>query len=175
MESNRSNMVRSALKIFLALSAGAVVPALVVVLLYAVSDVAVMRAEGSLSSDLGVVLRSQVSSASIVFLFALAFTASHAFIFGIPLVLLGIRLRAIHWWSCIPVAPLIGIIPSTVLAGWDFISSQPIGAVLFAGLGAIGGLTFWLVWHFWDRRTPATSTAAPVADLAPASQPPAEG
>ena len=84
----------------------------------------------------------------IAFLIAFAFTAAHALVLGSPSLLLGIRLHAIRWWSCLLFSFLIGFIPSAWASGASFLDAWPMGI-----LGAIGGLTFWLLWHFWVRRS----------------------
>ena len=158
MEANRSSKLQLALKTLLALLAGAVVPALIVAV---VATVSITKADAP--SSAGSVLLTVLSTAGITFLFALAFTAAHAFILGLPMVLLGIKLHAIRWWSCILVSFVIGFVPSALVSGSNFMSGAPIGGVL----GAIGGLTFWLVWHFWVQHLSAGAASAssePVAN-----------
>ncbi len=72
----------------------------------------------------------------------------HVLIFGVPAFLLGLRFRAINWWTSVIVASAIGIMPLAILfsssSNFKFFNLLPLG--LF---GAIGGLTFWVLWRFW--------------------------
>jgi hypothetical protein len=158
MEANRSSKLQLALKTLLALLAGAVVPALIVAV---VATVSITKADAP--SGPGSVLLMVLSTAGITFLVALAFTAAHTFVLGLPMVLLGVKLRAIRWWSCILVSFVIGFVPSAWASGSNFLSGAPIGGAL----GVIGGLTFWLVWHFGVQRLSsgaASASSEPVAN-----------
>src|SRR5689334_3831648 len=89
----------------------------------------------------------RVLTYSSLFPFAFVVALIHSFLFGLPAFLLGFRLRAIYWWSCLIVAFLIGFAPSAMVA----LSSNR-GLLSLSGFGvpgAIGGLTFWLLWYFW--------------------------
>lgn len=132
------------LKSVLSLLAGAVVPALIIAVIFSVS--LARSPGGNAGADAKVV--ELLSGAVIVFLFALAFTAAHAFILGVPLALVLIRFRLVRWWTCLPGGFLIGAIPSA-WAVWPDLTSA---LVMGGGLGAIGGLTCWLAWHFLTRR-----------------------
>ncbi len=125
-------------KAFLALIIAAFVPAIVVSFFFSVSA---RSTEGS----------------GITLLIAFAFTLAHALVLGGPLLLLGIRLGAIRWWSCILAAFFIGFIPSAWASGASFLDAWPMGV-----LGAIGGFTFWLLWRLWIRRNAAVKASTAV-------------
>ena len=75
----------------------------------------------------------------------------HTLLIGIPAFLLGLRLHAISWWSCILVGFVIGSLPMAI---WTLAAWMPGAWKMFVpwGLfGAIGGFTFWLLWRFWIR------------------------
>ncbi len=131
-----NSKARTALKTFVALIAAAAVPALIVAGLYGITSGVLRDPPASAMSAMGTAL-----------LVSLAFTMSHAFILGLPLLLLGIKLRTIRWWSCVVVGLLIGFIPSAWVSAPDILSAWPI-----AVLGAIAGLIVWLLWHFWVQR-----------------------
>jgi hypothetical protein len=90
---------------------------------------------------------SSLSSGSIlvsviIFVAAYLIAGAHVLILGVPAFLLGKRLNAIHWWTCILVAFLIGGLPIGIWDGWR--NFLPFG--LF---GASAGFAFWLLWEFW--------------------------
>ncbi len=127
------------IKSLIALLGTAVVTAILVAILFAVSA-------------------QQLENIHIAFLFAFAFTAAYTFILGGPLLLLGAWRHAIHWWSCLLIGFLVGLVPSALIAGMPLFDAWPL-----ALFGAIGGLVFWLLWHFWVQRTEivvATSVAS---------------
>ncbi len=127
------------IKSLIALLGTAVVTAILVAILFAVSA-------------------QQLENIHIAFLFAFAFTAAYTFILGGPLLLLGAWRHAIHWWSCLLIGFLVGLVPSALIAGMPLFDAWPL-----ALFGAIGGLVFWLLWHFWVQRREivvATSVAS---------------
>ena len=67
---------------------------------------------------------------------------AHVLVLGVPAFLLGKRLNAIHWWTCIIVAFIIGGSPIAIWDGWS-------NFIHFGLFGASGGLAFWLLWEFW--------------------------
>jgi hypothetical protein len=77
------------------------------------------------------------------------------FILGLPLLLIGLKLRAIRWWSVLLVGFVIGYLPSAWSDNW----ATPLAYVSLGALGMIGALSFWLVWHFWVRRDSVTQPA----------------
>ena len=77
-----------------------------------------------------------------IFLGAYLVAGVHVLVLGVPAFLLGNRLNAIHWWTCILVAFLIGGSPIGIWDGWR-------SFILFALFGASGGFGFWLLWEFW--------------------------
>lgn len=81
-----------------------------------------------------------------LFLFAYLVAGAHTLILGIPAFLLGKWLNAIRWWTCVPVAFMIGGSPMAIWgqAGWAAFNSWGL-------FGAIGGLAFWLLWRFYVR------------------------
>jgi hypothetical protein len=70
----------------------------------------------------------------------------HTLILGIPAFLLGLRLDAISWWSCILVGFVIGLLPVTLLT-----QAPQVVFIPYRLCGAISGLGFWLLWRFWIR------------------------
>jgi len=145
------------LKSLVALLLGALVPALVVALFSCISLAKTRGADPDAPPNLTAYLLYLLSSGAIVFLFAFVFTAAAAFILGLPLALLGIRFRLIRWWSCLLVGFLIGFLPS-LWASWpEFMNSLTVGG----GLGILGGLTSWLVWHFWAGRHSGAKSSMP--------------
>jgi hypothetical protein len=84
-----------------------------------------------------------------VFFVAYLIGIVHTLCLGVPAFLLGLRLHAIYWWSCILVGFVIGGLPMTI---W----MQGIWLVFLAWgfFGAIAGFAFWLLWRFWVRWNP---------------------
>lgn len=85
---------------FIALVVASIAPAIVMAVFFATSE---KSWEGIL----------------IGFFIALAFYAAQVFILGLPLLLVGVRLHAIRWWSCLLVSFLIGYVPNASASGWD--------------------------------------------------------
>ena len=81
-----------------------------------------------------------------VFFIAYLIAIGHILILGIPAFLLGLRLHAIYWWSCILVGFVIGGLPVTLLTRAPQVVFIPYGLC-----GAIAGLGFWFLWRFWIR------------------------
>jgi hypothetical protein len=108
--------------------------------------------------------------------FALESALAHAVLLGGPLFLGLHRLRWVRWWACILCGFVIGAVPKGIqswpwkqatshvsvsvlrggkmvqtlvdgvptLAGWlDYAST----VLIYAALGALGGLVFWLIWR----------------------------
>jgi hypothetical protein len=88
------------------------------------------------------------------FLLAYLVAGAHTLILGVPAFLLGKWLNAIHWWTCVPIAFLIGSVPMAILgqAGWSAFTSWGL-------FGAIGGLGFWLLWRFYVRSEKPVETS----------------
>jgi hypothetical protein len=88
-----------------------------------------------------------------LFLFAYLVAGAHTLILGVPAFLLGKWFNAIRWWTCVPVAFLIGSLPMAILgqAGWSAFTSWGL-------FGAIGGLAFWLLWRFYIRSEKTVET-----------------
>jgi demethylmenaquinone methyltransferase / 2-methoxy-6-polyprenyl-1,4-benzoquinol methylase len=96
-----------------------------------------------------------------IFLFAIAFayafvvSLAHVLVLGLPVFLLGWRLRAIRWWSTLIAAFIVGAIPMAIWTwpdlsslGWrDYVS----GFAFFGLFGVSGGIVFSLLWHYWIR------------------------
>ena len=70
----------------------------------------------------------------------------HTFFLGVPAFLLGVRFRAIHWWSCLLVGFVIGSLPLPIWMQGPWLVFLAWGV-----FGASGGLAFWLLWRFWIR------------------------
>jgi hypothetical protein len=78
----------------------------------------------------------------IIFVVTYLVAGAHVLVLGLPAFLLGQRLHAIRWWTCIVVGFVIGGLPIAIWRGSEF--------VLWGGLfGASGGFGFWLLWQFW--------------------------
>lgn len=94
----------------------------------------------------------------IVFLIALV----HLVVLGIPVYLIGWITKTISLWSTLVAAFVIGAGPSTILLWlWPEYPYSPKNAfeifrfVSMTGFfGAIGGLTFWLIWRYWFQAGP---------------------
>lgn len=99
----------------------------------------------------------QPENFAIAFIFAFAFTAAYTFIVGGPLLLLGAWRHAIRWWSCLLIGFLVGLVPTALVAGTPLWDAWPMGV-----FGLLGGLVFWLLWHFWVQRSPARPVTPPV-------------
>ncbi len=164
MESKRGSRTRLVLKTLVALLAGAVASALVVTSTFIIS----LARLGGNTSDLRTTLHYLLNASVITFGVSLFFTAIFAFILGGPLLLLGIKLRWIRWWSTILMAFLIGFIPALLV---DDQPTRFTDSLLIGVYGALGGLAFWLVWHFWVQRTPPAPTVPLPAEPAPAALP----
>jgi hypothetical protein len=82
----------------------------------------------------------------IVFFVAYLIAIAHTLILGLPAFLLGLRLHAIAWWSCILVGFVIGGLPIAIWMRGGWLVFIPYGLC-----GAISGLGFWLLWRFWIR------------------------
>ncbi len=78
----------------------------------------------------------------VIFVIAYLIACAHAFVLGIPAFLLFKRLNAVHWWTCILAAFLIGGLPIVFWCGWS-------ESITWGLLGASGGFAFWLLWQFW--------------------------
>ncbi len=161
MKTNSGSKLGTFLKSLVALLAGAFVPALIIALFAALSLAMNRGTDLDAPSTTGAYLAYLLYSAGIAFLFAMFFTAAFAFILGLPLALIMMRFRLVRWWSCLLAGFLIGYLPS-LWASWpDFL-----GALSLGGIGTIGGLTAWLVWHFWVERAAEARVSAPAASLA---------
>lgn len=80
----------------------------------------------------------------------------HVLILGLPLFLLGLRLRMIRWWTTFLTAFIVGSLPYTSFIIWvpSNIPKAPISSVLREGVifgyfGLSGGIIFWLLWRYW--------------------------
>ena len=84
-----------------------------------------------------------------VFIIAYLIGLVHTLFLGLPAFLLGLRLHAIAWWSCILVGFVIGGLPMTIWmhGGW-------LVFLAWGFFGASGGFGFWLLWRFWVRWNP---------------------
>jgi hypothetical protein len=77
------------------------------------------------------------------FLLALPFSLLATLIVGLPSVLLCRRLGLVRWWLALGVGALTGVLVAVVRP-----ANQPIADVIvkYVLLGAVAGLTFWVVW-----------------------------
>jgi hypothetical protein len=81
-----------------------------------------------------------------VFVVAYLIGIVHTLFLGVPAFLLGLRLHAIYWWSCLLVGFLIGGLPMTI-----WMKGTWLVFLAWGFLGAMGGFGFWLLWRFWVR------------------------
>jgi hypothetical protein len=81
-----------------------------------------------------------------VFFIAYLIAIAHTLILGVPAFLLGLRLHAIYWWTCILVGFVIGGLPMAIWMQGGWLVFIPYGLC-----GAIAGLGFWFLWRFWIR------------------------
>ena len=85
-----------------------------------------------------------------IFVLAYLIAGIHVLVLGVPAFLLGKKLHAIRWWTCIITAFVIGGLPVTLLT-WH--NSPPIGwqivFLAWGSLGVSGGFVFWLLWRYW--------------------------
>jgi hypothetical protein len=88
---------------------------------------------------------------------------AYVFLLGAPLLLVGIILRTVRWWSCLLASFLIGFLP-TALSDIPHWSALREDFVIGGGLGIIGGLTFWLLWQFWVLRKQPGAGTSPVPE-----------
>ncbi len=89
-------------------------------------------------------LQENIAASFFLFVIAYTFAGAHVLILGIPAFLIGNRLKAIHWWTCLLASFAIGGLPMSISGGWDWS-----GLLLYGALGMMGGLVFWLLWRFW--------------------------
>ena len=164
MKTYSSSKLGMFLKSLVALLAGAFVPALIVALFFILSLAQTQASDPDAPANAGAYLTYLLTSGATAFMFAMFFTAAFAFILGLPVALIMIRFRLVRWWSSILAGFLIGFLPS-LWASWP----DYLGAMTLGGVGAIGGLTSWLVWHFWAGRAAAQKASISVE---PAADPP---
>lgn len=151
MKSSSGSKFGPFFKSLVSLLIGALISALVVTLLFSISLARTRAADPDAPSNLGAYLIYLLSSGAIVFLFAFVFTSAATFILGLPLALVMVKFRLIRWWSSLLAGFLIGFIPALWVSWPDLKTALMVGG----GLGAIGGLTAWLVWHFLVERSPS--------------------
>ena len=150
------------LKYILAFFAACVVPAVVIVVPYAIDSL-------SMGGDYAWV---RIRNFSVL---ALYISGGHVLLLGVPLFILISTMKLVRWWSTVSGGFVLGSIPVAVLAWplsysegsssshWDgekMVDTVINGVVTTAGwlsyatevvfmgaFGAIGGLSFWLVWR----------------------------
>ena len=81
-----------------------------------------------------------------VFVIAYVTGLVHTLFLGVPAFLLGLRVHAIYWWSCILSGFVIGSLPVTVWMQGTWLVFPSWG-----WFGASAGFAFWLLWRFWVR------------------------
>jgi hypothetical protein len=91
----------------------------------------------------------------LLFLIAYVVAGAHTLILGVPAFLLGKWLNTIHWWTCAPVAFVIGGLPMAIFGQVGWLAFPTWG--LF---GAIGVLAFWLLWRFYVRSEKPAANAS---------------
>ena len=100
-----------------------------------------------------------LSAFALIFSLAYLIAAAHVLLLGVPAFLLGKRLHAIRWWTCLIIAFIIGGLPITL---WTWHNSPPTGwwsvSLAWGLFGASGGLTFWLLWQYWVNRNERANT-----------------
>ena len=93
--------------------------------------------------------------ALMIFPFVLLVTFSHSIFLGLPSILLLLRLKLVRWWSLSIVGFFVGILPSSVILFFRGASVLKDGIVpIIEGIvgvgvvGALGGVSFWIVWKY---------------------------
>jgi hypothetical protein len=92
---------------------------------------------------------------------ALCISAPWALVTGVPLYALAARFDRVNGYTAVLGGALGGVLPVLPIGTWS-------GAA-FGGLGAIGGLAFWLVWRPKGRALTPAATAAATGTAAPPS------
>lgn len=94
-----------------------------------------------------------LASMMLIGIFAMIFGGFQVATFGLLAVLAGLFLKLIRWWSSIIVGFLLGCLPYAPKGLSAFKNTQFTGDFwLMCGmgiLGAIGGLSFWLIWRLF--------------------------
>jgi hypothetical protein len=91
-------------------------------------------------------LQDVISAYGILFVYAYLVAAIHVVLLGLPAFLLGNRLRAIRWWTCMIVSFVIGGLPLATVT-----QTGLLGLIQWGIFGMIGGFVFWLLWELWVR------------------------
>ncbi len=121
--------------------AAAALPALIVACIWLIG-----------TSSFNETLDQRLVASAEVFGIVFVVASVQAIVLGIPAFLLGLRLRAIHWWSCIIMGFVIALGPGAVISWSEKIHNIKFSDNIYWGLfGASGGLAFWLIWQFWTR------------------------
>ena len=169
--------MRTLTRVMLAFLAAVVMPALIIVVPYAFGSV-------SMGDDYGWVRTKNFA------VIAFTISAAYVFVLGLPSFLLLKWKNAVYWWSSTLVGFILGCIPvsvtmwplrypelKTTASQWDgermvqtMIDGVPTiagwfsygKAVAFMGtFGAIGGMSFWLVWWTLRPNKPLQATRKP--------------
>jgi hypothetical protein len=103
----------------------------------------------------------------ITLILAVPYSFAHLLLLGVPALVLGWRLRAIHWSSVVVTSFLIGAIPTGLLGVYSALvdqvnlSSVPFGAyavgfglvlsvaTIMGLFGMTAGVAFWFLWRYW--------------------------
>jgi len=86
----------------------------------------------------------------IYYIFTMPFMA----VFGVPLMFLGINHNLVRWWSAATAGAFVGAIVGLTFRQHDM------NLIPSAAVGAVTGLTFWLIWRI-GRDEPATEKPEP--------------
>lgn len=154
------------LKGLIALLAGALVPAMIVVLIFTFIILWAPSGYYDVPVDPDVFAPYILPAGMLVLLLTFVITAAHAIIMGVPLGLVFLRFRLIHWWTSLLGGFVIGLLPISIVL-W----SRPLDALTIGGgLGAVGGITAWLMWTLLTWRPRVAAPPMPDGQLA---EPPA--
>jgi hypothetical protein len=96
------------------------------------------------------------SAKVVIALFPIAYEISFVAILvvGVPLFLIGRRLRLIRWWTALITGLVAGVVVALVFQ-WDLLTDvpteplnvQPATLLLYGTEGALAAFLFWLVWR----------------------------
>lgn len=84
---------------------------------------------------------------SILGTFALGymFAVAGVVFLGVPIFFLLNRLKLIRWWSAVCAGAFVGVVLQLVITSGRSVDIDPLA--MFALLGAIAGLVFWIFWR----------------------------
>lgn len=153
-----TNINNQFIKIVIALIAAATTPVILCFLI--ISSMLIVNRPESWLKAAGAI----IDVGAIVFVIA----HIHTFIFGAPLLILGLFFKTIRWWTTLIGGFTVGFIPYTILMLTISISLDTtkemlpyvLATSLILGLfGVSGGISFWLLWKYWVTKETGISNA----------------